>query len=249
MSGKRFEPHLKRAEEIQASLPLIAYYVRLYVTEKLMELHRQKDTTVKELLIKTLDECESARKVLDLSNGQDEVETFVMGVFSNADDEDRKGTITAATARKFYVASLFIDILEQFYEGGLPEGWEEKRKYTRYKAADIRKCLQAGTTPKPGAPGEDLTEKTEIFPPPKMITPSVPSVLPVPAMDHPEPVAPPEITPYGEAATSVPAGVSQDSIKQAKKLSREAADSLEFDDIAEAVPALREALRLLGHAS
>eukprot|EP00397_Hematodinium_sp_SG-2012_P050485 GEMP01058707.1.p1 GENE.GEMP01058707.1~~GEMP01058707.1.p1 ORF type:complete len:304 (+),score=48.04 GEMP01058707.1:95-913(+) len=270
MSGKRFEPYLKRADEINATMPLVAYYCRLYVAEKLMIFHQQKDTTILEMLTQTVSQLEKARATLDLSNGQAEVETFVMGVFSAADDEDRGGTITNGTAMKFYVASLFIDILDVFYKQGLPDNWEEKRKYSKFKAADIRKCLKAGIAPTPGAPGEnlhtskssDLIDQGDLMRPPRLDPP--PEIHPTPAASSPSRPGY-GVTPGGESPLNAaqrtsegpqshaasfpnvtPGVVDSEAIKTAKQLCRDAADNLEFDDVSEAVSVLQKALKLLG---
>ncbi|KAH7544448.1 hypothetical protein JRO89_XS15G0168300 [Xanthoceras sorbifolium] len=61
------------------------------------------------------------------------------------------------TAKTFYAASIFFEILNQF--GVLPPDLEQKQKYAVWKAADIRKALKEGRKPVPGPPGggEDLS--------------------------------------------------------------------------------------------
>ncbi|KAK2641770.1 hypothetical protein Ddye_023533 [Dipteronia dyeriana] len=52
---------------------------------------------------------------------------------------------------------MFFEILTQF--GFLPLDFEQKQKYSTWKAADIRKALKEGRNPFPGHPsgGEDLS--------------------------------------------------------------------------------------------
>ncbi|KAK6919287.1 Vta1/callose synthase, N-terminal [Dillenia turbinata] len=57
------------------------------------------------------------------------------------------------TAKTFYAASIFYEILNQF--GELHPDLEQKRKYAAWKAADIRKALKEGRKPVPGPPGGD----------------------------------------------------------------------------------------------
>lgn len=78
-------------------------------------------------------------------------EFFIQEVFDAVDTEDRHGNINQTTVLKFFTCSIFIDMLAQF--GELSEYWIERRKYSRFKAAYIKKCLAEGHTPEPGPPG------------------------------------------------------------------------------------------------
>ncbi len=64
------------------------------------------------------------------------------------------------TARTFYAAGTFLDILKQFGEPS--EDVLEKTRYSKWKAADILKALKEGRTPAPGAPGENLVRVLSI---------------------------------------------------------------------------------------
>nr|XP_019707782.1 protein HOMOLOG OF MAMMALIAN LYST-INTERACTING PROTEIN 5-like [Elaeis guineensis] len=57
------------------------------------------------------------------------------------------------TAKTFYAASIFFEILNQF--GQLQPDIETKQKYARWKAAEIRKALKEGWSPECGPPGGD----------------------------------------------------------------------------------------------
>ncbi|KAG6494721.1 hypothetical protein ZIOFF_042482 [Zingiber officinale] len=96
------------------------------------------------------------------------VEGFASNLFAKADKQDRAGradlltmigklstsNITGInTAKTFYAASIFFEILYQF--GGLQPEIEQKQKYAVWKAADIRKALKEGRKPEPGPPGGD----------------------------------------------------------------------------------------------
>ncbi|KAK4797331.1 hypothetical protein SAY86_029657 [Trapa natans] len=54
------------------------------------------------------------------------------------------------TAKTFYAASIFFEILNQF--GLLLSNLEQRQKYAAWKAADIRKALKEGRKPVPGTP-------------------------------------------------------------------------------------------------
>ena len=95
---------------------------------------------------------------------------FAEDVFAKADAEDRAGKASKATAKTFYAASIFFDALSQFGERG--EEVEEKCRYSKFKAADIIKCLKAGMRPEPGPPGGsepaspvDIPDATALPPP------------------------------------------------------------------------------------
>uniref|UniRef100_A0A5B7B4J0 Vacuolar protein sorting-associated protein VTA1 n=1 Tax=Davidia involucrata TaxID=16924 RepID=A0A5B7B4J0_DAVIN len=81
------------------------------------------------------------------------LEGFALNVFAKADKQDRAGRADLSTAKTFYAASIFFEILNQF--GQLQPDLEQKQKYAAWKAADIRKALKEGRKPEPGPPGGD----------------------------------------------------------------------------------------------
>lgn len=70
-----------------------------------------------------------------------------------ADDEDRDGTATRSTAKKFLAAANFFELLKVFPKADQSEAIEGKIKYARWKAADIAKAFREGRKPAPGPPG------------------------------------------------------------------------------------------------
>ncbi|KAG6518899.1 hypothetical protein ZIOFF_022380 [Zingiber officinale] len=100
--------------------------------------------------------CDFAQDKKSLQLGPEDnfyVEGFVSNLFAKADKQDRAGRADLNTAKTFYAASIFFEILYQF--GGLQPEIEQKQKYTVWKVADIRKALKEGRKPKPGPPGGD----------------------------------------------------------------------------------------------
>ncbi|EER19974.1 Protein C6orf55, putative [Perkinsus marinus ATCC 50983] len=163
-SGRKWVPYLKRAEEVDNQYPLVSFYCRLYVAESLMAARQRPgyDKALDGTLMSLLDICEREKAQLGqaLEDGPQKLEDFCISVFGHADNEDRSGEITAATSMKFYCASLFFDVLEGVQvdgKGVLSTDLEEKRKYAKYKAVYINKCLKEGTPPQPGPPGGMLT--------------------------------------------------------------------------------------------
>eukprot|EP00574_Skeletonema_japonicum_P006380 CAMPEP_0201726250 /NCGR_PEP_ID=MMETSP0593-20130828/9345_1 /ASSEMBLY_ACC=CAM_ASM_000672 /TAXON_ID=267983 /ORGANISM="Skeletonema japonicum, Strain CCMP2506" /LENGTH=399 /DNA_ID=CAMNT_0048217721 /DNA_START=84 /DNA_END=1280 /DNA_ORIENTATION=+ len=89
-------------------------------------------------------------------------------VFEKADSEDRAGVASKGTARSFYAAGTFYEILQQFHdeeisnkdgadlnedEASVVEHIEEedqRRIYCKWKATDILTAIKEGRTPAPG---------------------------------------------------------------------------------------------------
>ena len=85
------------------------------------------------------------------------------GHFDKADQEDRNGTASKTTARTFYAAANFLQILEQFEQEGSDDDKEDRKKiiYAKWKATDILKALNEGRTPTPGGYGEENEDDDE----------------------------------------------------------------------------------------
>ncbi|KAF4320470.1 hypothetical protein BBO99_00002621 [Phytophthora kernoviae] len=161
---KALLPFVRRAEELDrdTSRPeskLIAYFCRQYAMElgiKLRENDASNDTT--DYLLSLMDRLEDEKnKLPDFTQeeGKEICEDFAMEIFSKADDEDRAGMASKSTARTFYAAGTFFDILNQF--GDISDDIVEKRRYCKYKAATILKAIKEGQTPTPGPPdGMDM---------------------------------------------------------------------------------------------
>lgn len=70
------------------------------------------------------------------------MEEFCLGIFANADKADRDSPSQppdVSFAGRFYVSSLFFDVLTQFFtDGTLPPDLEEMRRYAKYRAMQIR---------------------------------------------------------------------------------------------------------------
>ncbi|RMX69355.1 hypothetical protein DD238_001336 [Peronospora effusa] len=166
---KTLLPFIRRAEELDrdTSRPeskLIAYFCRQYAMELGIKL-RENDTSneATDYLLSLMDRLEGEKEKLPeftQEEGKEICEDFAMEIFSKADDEDRTGIATKSTARTFYAAGTFFDILHQF--GDISEDvskWsgtvvQEKRRYCKYKAATILKAIKDGKVPTPGSPEE-----------------------------------------------------------------------------------------------
>ncbi|KAI3456875.1 hypothetical protein Pfo_013538 [Paulownia fortunei] len=153
--AKLLLPYLQRADELQKHEPLVAYYCRLYAMERGLKIPQSDRTkTTNALLVSLMKQLEKDKKSLKL--GPDDhlhLEGFALNVFAKADKQDRAGRADLNTAKTFYAASVFFEILNQF--GELQPDLEQKQKYAAWKAADIRKALKEGREPLPGPPGGD----------------------------------------------------------------------------------------------
>ncbi|KAL9663904.1 hypothetical protein QQ045_019298 [Rhodiola kirilowii] len=153
--AKLLLPYLQRADELQKHEPLVAYYCRLYAMERGLKIPQGERTkTTNALLVSLMKQLEKDKKSVTL--GPDDnlyLEGFASNVFAKADKQDRAGRADLNTAKTFYAASIFFEILNQF--GELQPDLEQKQKYAAWKAVDIRKALKEGRKPEPGTPAAD----------------------------------------------------------------------------------------------
>jgi len=118
---KPLTAYIKRAEELDrdvtnAQSAVVAYHCRIYAINKGMSLSPAKED--QGFLLQIMDIAELAKKNNPSVsvNGKEICEDFALGVFSSSDNEDRNVGSTMATAKGFYAAAAFFDILEQFGE-------------------------------------------------------------------------------------------------------------------------------------
>lgn len=153
--AKLLLPYLQRADELQKHEPLVAYYCRLYAMERGLRIPQNERTkTTNSLLISLMNQLEKDKKSLKLGPEDNlHLEGFALNVFAKADKQDHAGRADLNTAKTFYAASIFFEIINQF--GVLQPDLEQKQKYAAWKAADIRKALKEGRKPTPGPPSGD----------------------------------------------------------------------------------------------
>ncbi|CAJ1953746.1 unnamed protein product [Cylindrotheca closterium] len=166
---KKITPYIRRAEELDrdksnAESRLVAYYCRQYAVHTGIAI-AQSDVA-KNCLGEILGALEGEKEAMD-SFTRDETQflcsSFAGKIFSKADTEDRNGQATRDTAKTFYAAASFLEMLQQFYQDD-DESEEylevkEKSKYAKWKATDILKAIKEGREPTPGGYGENLAEE------------------------------------------------------------------------------------------
>ncbi|KAK4363907.1 hypothetical protein RND71_015265 [Anisodus tanguticus] len=185
--AKLLLPYLQRADELQKHEPLVAYYCRLYAMERGLKIPQSDRTkTTNSLLVSLMKQLEKDKMSVKL--GPDDhlhLEGFALNVFAKADKQDRTGRADLNTAKTFYAASIFFEILNQF--GELQPDLEQKQKYAAWKAADLRKAIKEGRKPVPGPPGgeSDIPELSSAQSGEYDVEPSGadPSIKPAPESD------------------------------------------------------------------
>ncbi|KAJ6333294.1 hypothetical protein OIU77_009208 [Salix suchowensis] len=125
--AKLLLPYLQRADELQKHEALVAYYCRLYAMEKGLRIPQNERTkTTNSLLISLMKQLEKDKKSLKLGPEDNlYLEGFALNVFGKADKQDRAGRADLSTAKTFYAASIFFEIITQF--GELQPDLEQKQ--------------------------------------------------------------------------------------------------------------------------
>jgi vacuolar protein sorting-associated protein VTA1 len=163
---KKITPYVRRAEELDKdqSSPesrLVAYYSRQYAVKLGIPL-ASSSPEAKTCLGQLLEDLETEKAAMDNFTWDEAAflcRKFSNKVFDKADGEDRMGMANKNTAKAFYAAASFLQILEQFYDkDDTSEASTEDRKriiYAKWKATEILKAIKEGRTPISGGYGEE----------------------------------------------------------------------------------------------
>lgn len=121
---KNLTTYIKRAEELEKEAQtsgniepaIVAYFCRVFAMQKGIALHLPQNEN--QYLYQLISEVESSPHAgMSSAEGKPVCEQFALRVFGIADSEDRSaGGSTMGTARTFYAAAAFLDILDQFGE-------------------------------------------------------------------------------------------------------------------------------------
>lgn len=157
---KKISPYIKRAEELDRDKAnpesrLIAYYCRQYAVQ--LGIPIADSAPSKACLGELLEELEKEKPSMDNFTKEEAAflcRKFAENVFKKADTDDRAGTASKHTAKAFYAAASFLQILEQFGGDDL-ESDKKKIIYCKWKATEILKAIKEGRTPTPGGYNED----------------------------------------------------------------------------------------------
>ncbi|KAL4232477.1 Vacuolar protein sorting-associated protein vta1 [Mactra antiquata] len=158
---KQIQHYLKTATEHDKRDPVVAYYCRLFALQSGMDIDK-KTPECRSFHVALMDYLEKVKKETDseaLTNevvGQAHMENYALKVFLYADNEDRAARFNKNVVKSFYTAGMLFDTLSVF--GELSEDIDKNRKYAKWKAAYIHKCLKNGETPIPGPQREEGDE-------------------------------------------------------------------------------------------
>ncbi|KAI0228621.1 hypothetical protein LSAT2_020889 [Lamellibrachia satsuma] len=253
---------------------------RLYAVQRGMEL--DKKSPASRTFLATLMDMMEKEKKLNSDNeaiqsevvGQAHVETAALQMFLYADNEDRAGQFGKNVVKTFYTAGMLFDVLTSF--GDLSEDLEKNRKYAKWKAAYIHKCLKNGQTPIPGPVADEPVDMEPNRHPSDgssgFVSESGPSSNgPAPGTQNTQPAAgqpqnyqlpqfgvtPPSLQELPSQSVSHwtpppnPAGITltSEDYQKAMKLSRYANSAMQYEDAAAAIENLTKALNILtkGH--
>jgi vacuolar protein sorting-associated protein VTA1 len=169
---KKITPYIRRAEELDKdeSSPesrLVAYYSRQYAVHVGIPM-ASSSPEAKTCLGQLLEDLEKEKAAMDNFTWDEAAflcRKFSNKVFDKADGEDRMGMANKNTAKAFYAAASFLQILEQFYaKDDISEAPKEDKKriiYAKWKATEILKAIKEGRTPAAGGYGEEEEDAEE----------------------------------------------------------------------------------------
>ena len=163
---KKIAPYIKRAEELDKDTTspesrLVAFYCRQYAVHLGIPLIGASPAA-KACLGELLGDLEKEKPAMD-NFTRDEAaflcRKFADGIFNKADAEDRAGKASKVTAKTFYAAASFLQMLEQFVdEDAESEQLAEDKKqivYSKWKSTEILKAIKEGREPTPGGYNQD----------------------------------------------------------------------------------------------
>ncbi|KAG6910522.1 hypothetical protein DXG01_009941 [Tephrocybe rancida] len=164
-------PYLQRANELRTQDPVMTYWCAYHAAQVGIAL-KAKDPASRDVLFALLGFLERLKKEIGPTDALDiesvssaYVENFAFKVFGMADNEDRTGSATRSTAKKFLAAAHFLEVLKIFPKAEISESTEEKITYAKWKAADIAKAFREGRRPVPGPAEPEVIVDHEATPP------------------------------------------------------------------------------------
>jgi vacuolar protein sorting-associated protein VTA1 len=173
---KKIQPVVRRAEEldrdkVNPESRIVAYYCRQYAVHTGIPL-AGSSAGAKTCLGHLLEQLEGEKEAMSQFTREEAAflcRKFATDIFDKADFEDREGKANKNTAKTFYAAATFLQILEQFYSPDAAESADNRARdrkkilYAKWKATDILNALKEGREPTPGAydPDEDAPGSEE----------------------------------------------------------------------------------------
>lgn len=182
---------VRRAEELDvdsnAESRVVAYYCRQYAVQSGIPL-AGSSAEAKNCLGQLLSDLETEKAAMAVFSREESkliCRKFADTVFDRADAVDRAGQADKNTARTFYAAATFYEILLQFAnkeEQEMEESDKEeenRRIYCKWKATEILKAVREGRSPTPGGynrPEDTATEQIVEETAEEAVMPSAPTL-------------------------------------------------------------------------
>lgn len=154
------KPFLQRSKEIENANGIVSYYVYYYATNLAYNYLKKnpKNKAIGQLIHNMQNILESKKTCLVFpENPSEHYEDYITELFISADNDDRKIGSTRTTAHKFRVLFYFIQAFNVLSD--LPQEWNEKLAYCKWKAVDIIKSIKKGEKPCSGKPSEIILQQ------------------------------------------------------------------------------------------
>ncbi|KAF2468032.1 DUF605-domain-containing protein [Lindgomyces ingoldianus] len=162
-----------RAAQLEKVKPIITYWLRFYITQKIIgkNLHLADPecttytTDLMEKLEQTKAEHANEDALLDEVAAYAYCEQFALETFARADNAVRANKVTAQTIDTFRAAATFFEMLS-IWKNPLEPEIASKLKFAKYHALRIVKALKAGEDP-------NLSNPIQETPPPATSPPTL----------------------------------------------------------------------------
>ncbi|CAH8579101.1 unnamed protein product [Schistosoma turkestanicum] len=145
---------LRCASDHSAKDPAITYYCLLHAIQKGLSVS-QKSPPTKAFLTSLMDELEKLKKnhsdrgeIMDEAVGIPYVQEYALKLFNSAYQRDVNSDFRPDTVKLFLSAATLLDVVSGVGEVG--DDIEKVRKYAKWKAVYISKCLKSGEVPVAG---------------------------------------------------------------------------------------------------
>ncbi|XP_040566330.1 vacuolar protein sorting-associated protein VTA1 homolog [Lepeophtheirus salmonis] len=246
-SLKAIAHFLNVASEHENRDPVVTYWARVHALEIGMKLDKKSKEALG-VLLPLMDWLESEKKVL---NNREEVtsnvvanahmENYALKLFSWADKEDRASRFNKNVIKAFYTAGNILEILSTF--GEQTQDILRIKKYAKWRAAYIHKCLKEGITPTPGSEEHETSDQEEDEGKDNNLTP----VIGASSSYH----QPQDSNVVEEEEVNLPASSRREEemdphvVIQAQKYCKYATNALDFANKQSAIENLEKALQLL----
>ncbi|KAF2750963.1 DUF605-domain-containing protein [Sporormia fimetaria CBS 119925] len=160
----------RRAAQLEKFKPIITYWLRFYMTQKIISkgLHLADQectaytTDLMEKLEQTKAEHPTEDALIDEVAAYAYCEQFALATFTKGDNDIRSNKVTEATADTLMAASTFLELLSVWKNPPEPEV-KSKMTYAKFHALRIVKAIKAGEDPNLSNPKQE-TPPAELQP-------------------------------------------------------------------------------------